>query len=458
MAGQPAPRQAQERPRQRLGIDHPVFPALRPPAAQPEPAAPQQTLRRRFRCPEVQHIVQHAAFEHRTPPEGRHPGGLHPETIHAQGLHAIRKGLHPGFADRRAELRPVDPRAASGHEERPVGQVAHSDAGQDEVHRHVAHQKKGVEGGGRKEDPRSSEVETTARFGGTTGEPRLVTGIRSVSSGMDEIIVVLDRDAVDPEGRVVSRPRSDPNPPLPGHPFVALGAMSEEPDVDVAARTVFRNRIETTQPAAFEQQHRDAVPGVEGGEPRQRPPLTPPAGFDRPDPERPPQPQRHRRSPVLGQERQGLPHQRRDPLSGSQCAEPLPRRRIARPEPGQCVGTAPQCGPQQAEKTIFKFGTVHIGAAGSGICNGFPGTMRNVCKNRARSRRIRRPDTKAKRYTGLRKADVRNPRRDCGHPVHVCSRRRFLRPCGSADFPQRVCGYSSVKSTLPRMSSEAAPT
>ena len=457
MAGQPAPRQAQQRPRQRLGIDHPVFPALRPPAAQPEPAAPQQTLRRRFRCPEVQHIVQHAAFEHRTPPEGRHPGGLHPETIHAQGLHAIRKGLHPGFADRRAELRPVDPRAAPGHKERPVGQVAQRDAGQDEVHRHVAHQKKGVESRRRKADPRSSEFETTARFGGTTGEPVLEPAIRSIPGRFDEVDVVLNRDAVDPEGRVVSRPRSDPNPPLPGHPFVALGAMSEEPDVDVAARTVFRNRIETAQSAAFEHHHRNIMPGVEGGEPRQRPPLTPPAGFDRPDPERPPQPQRHRRSPVLGQERQGLPHQCRNPLPGRQRAEPLPHHRVARPEAGQFVGTAPQCGPQQAEKTIFKFGRVHIGEPDPGFATGFRNQTQWLQKPRPEAS-YRTSRHKGEALRKGRKPDVRNPRRDCGHPVHVCSRRRFLRPCGSADFPQRVCGYSSEKSALPRMSSEAAPT
>ena len=193
------------------------------------------------------------------------------------------------------------------------------------------------------------------------------------------------------------------------------------------------------------------------GEPRQRPPLTPPAGFDRPDPERPPQPQRHRRSPVLGQERQGLPHQRRDPLSGSQCAESLPHRRIARPEAGQFVGTAPQCGPQQAEKTIFKFGRVHIGEPDPGFATGFRNQTQWLQKPRPETPdRALRLKGRALRKDG--KTDVRNPRRDCGHPVHVCSRRRFLRPCGSADFPQRVCGYSSVKSTLPRMSSEAAPT
>ena len=210
------------------------------------------------------------------------------------------------------------------HEKGPVHQMAHADPACGKVSGGMAQQKQGLKGGRRSENRNPGNRN---RFSGTCGkmfEQGFQPAIRGMCPGIEKIIMVLNGNIIQPEGRMVLLPRIDGNPPLPGQQGIGFGLSSEEPDVDIAARPVFGNGIVETQAVSLEQQHPDSMPGIEGGQSGHATALSFPALFDSFGFEGPAQSQGRGGLQRGGNPPDSLPDQSRDPLPPCKPEKPLP--------------------------------------------------------------------------------------------------------------------------------------
>ena len=169
---------------------------------------------------------------------------------------------------------------------------------------------------------------------------------------IDEIVMVLDHNAVEKKGRVVLLVLVDPQAQLAGNDPVGLGLTPVQPDVDVPERTVRRNGIGKAQSVTFEEHHRKAVFVVECRETRDSRFVTAVAFLDLLDVESPLQQQCPRRTQLAGQHLQSIPSHRQDALHRRAAVNLAPACFVASCEKRRIFHLPVQRRPQQGEQAV----------------------------------------------------------------------------------------------------------